>query len=349
MVLVERFVSSLAAGGNDGSTEVLAWTFAEMLAQMVAGQRSNVKADGTYTLAGAGNQTFVAVGATDLAPFIIEGYTTTPQDGGRPTIVATLGWFDWGTNTGAVEMEGVVVRNMIFNGSNDDNPLFRLANAGTVEDCDVENTSGTFADIVLELIEGSSGLRCSIKTDSSDASAIAVLVDSQASLIESAVKTATIGVDVEQGGSVLRCLVVSAGATASIGIRTGLQSLSFFGVGIVECTVFDFDDTIIVTDVATASRNSQIHIANCILYQATNGINNQDAGDTVKLLSANNALGAITGSFFLGFGDNPQSKTITLTANPFTSSGTDDFSLNNVAGGGALLRGAALQVPALLA
>lgn len=76
--ITERYVSSLAAGGGSG-TSGSPWTFAEMLTNAAAGDRCNVKADGTYTLA-QGLYSFINVGTTS-SPIIIRGYKVTPGDG----------------------------------------------------------------------------------------------------------------------------------------------------------------------------------------------------------------------------------------------------------------------------
>jgi hypothetical protein len=81
-------VSSLAGGGGDGS-EGTPWTLAEAIAAAVAGDRVNVKKDGTYTA--GGDLTFAGVG-TIANPIIWRGYLTTIGDGdlGRSTTTGRL-------------------------------------------------------------------------------------------------------------------------------------------------------------------------------------------------------------------------------------------------------------------
>ncbi len=77
MAITERYVTSGAAGGGAG-TEGDPWTLAEAITSAVAGDRVNIKADGTYTQASPWTQ--VNAG-TDQSPIIWRGYKTTIGDG----------------------------------------------------------------------------------------------------------------------------------------------------------------------------------------------------------------------------------------------------------------------------
>jgi len=71
--ITERYVTAAAPGGGDG-TSGNPWTLTEALANMVAGDRINVKSDGIYTRTGTDTPT--ADGSAS-SPIIIRGYHTT--------------------------------------------------------------------------------------------------------------------------------------------------------------------------------------------------------------------------------------------------------------------------------
>lgn len=77
--LTERYVSSLAGGGGDGSSGS-PWTLAEALSSAASGDHVNVKTDGTYTISTPG------VSITQNGPIFMQGYTSTIRDGGKATI-----------------------------------------------------------------------------------------------------------------------------------------------------------------------------------------------------------------------------------------------------------------------
>jgi hypothetical protein len=70
MAITERYVSSLAAGGGDGSVGS-PWTLVEAAAAAVAGDRVNIKADGTYTL---GADLTLPSGTWNVGTIVFDGY-----------------------------------------------------------------------------------------------------------------------------------------------------------------------------------------------------------------------------------------------------------------------------------
>ncbi len=80
MAITERYVSSLAAGGGDGSVGS-PWTIVEAAANVAVNERINVKADGTYTLTST-LDTGQVVGTT-ADPIYWRGYKTTIGDGNQ--------------------------------------------------------------------------------------------------------------------------------------------------------------------------------------------------------------------------------------------------------------------------
>lgn len=89
--------------------------------------------------------------------------------------------------------------------------------------------------------------------------------------------------------------------------------------------------------VEIASASGHVVIQNNLIYGSTGvglAVNSAVPAGTVDLI--NNAYGNNTGGNLLGITAGPNDQI--LTASPFTSAGTGDFSLNTTAGGGALCR-----------
>jgi len=76
MAWSEKYVSVAGGGAHDGSSEANAWTLAEAIAGVAAGDRCNVIA-GTYTY---GASVLFATAGTTTAPIWWRGYKTTPGD-----------------------------------------------------------------------------------------------------------------------------------------------------------------------------------------------------------------------------------------------------------------------------
>lgn len=118
MAITERYVSSLAAGGGNGSVGS-PWTLVEAFAQAVAGDRVNIKADGTYTL--SATLTFGASGG--VQPIIWRGYKTTIGDGyqgwsGISLVVTNMPYIDGGVAYGInVDKGGHIFDSLNINGA----------------------------------------------------------------------------------------------------------------------------------------------------------------------------------------------------------------------------------------
>ena len=83
MALTEKYVSSLAGGSGDGNSAGSAYTFGQMVSEVVslsgAGKRYNIKADGTYVRTSGDNMDVSP--ASSANPTVLRGYKTTPGDG----------------------------------------------------------------------------------------------------------------------------------------------------------------------------------------------------------------------------------------------------------------------------
>jgi hypothetical protein len=77
-------------------------------------------------------------------------------------------------------------------------------------------------------------------------------------------------------------------------------------------------------------------VCNNVLYTGDNGIVDDDGGNSSKLLISHNAIGNTSVARLSGLQDVQILDDITLTADPFEDAGSDDYNLNDTAGGGAL-------------
>lgn len=154
MAFTERYVSALAGGGGSG-TSGSPWTWAEMLTNANAGDRVNVKADGTYSRTSS-SDVFTNAG-TSASPIVIRGYGSAigdADDDGRdvntaldttnmPTITYTAGGR---LNNSAKSY--IIFQNLIISGSGSLNsPVLNLQDYGRAVRCKITNqdTGGSSA------------------------------------------------------------------------------------------------------------------------------------------------------------------------------------------------------------
>lgn len=120
----------LTTGANDGTSEADAWqSWSDASSGWTAGDYLYVKKTASRHTEGAANSqiSLAAFGSTGSAIGIIEGYDTTPGDGGL---------FESG-NRFQVQSNGMIVRNFDIQVDDDSNAAVLLQTEGTIENCTV--------------------------------------------------------------------------------------------------------------------------------------------------------------------------------------------------------------------
>ncbi len=324
MVLTERYVTSGAGGGGSG-TEGSPWTFAEAVTNQAAGDRINVKDDAGYSL----GATSLTVAATDGSPLEWRGYSSTIGDGVRPTLTMT------GTFT--ISGESVRFQDFSLTGSLTGITL-DVSNTTVLVRVDVTTTSSG-AGTCFDMSEKSEAYQCRAKCTSGSA-VVGFNLFSDAKVLYCTVESSFRGIVISTfGGFGARgCLVVASG-TADAGILFESRDGTFRNpVYAEDCTVVGFDngiEIVVAPDIGDSGPHT-IVLANNIVYDSVNGIIDIDGNNNTKLLISGNAVGLASTARYSGFGDNTILDDIVLTASPFTDAGSDDYTLNATAGGGAL-------------
>ena len=135
------------------------------------------------------------------------------------------------------------------------------------------------------------------------------------------------GVDVSGSSTVASHSIFAANTGIGLNVSTTFSTIA-------NCTFAS--NTVIGFDASASGATFSIY--NSIFYNNSTGISIGSA--------SNNTIGSAAGSRSNAFGSNTNTHwngspgDVTLTANPFTASGSGDYSLNSTAGGGAALKGA---------
>jgi len=342
MAFTERYVRDDAAGGGDGTTNTNsggtgAWTLAEAISSATSGMRINMRT-GTYTLAAS---ITLPSGATEN-PIIWQGFNSSIADletVGRasPTAALTTANFpviDGGASYVVTAGAYNQLRNIKITSAANAYTLIASATA-TYWRCSFENTHAT-GGAVTALGIGThyiAALDCDCVIASNNASAVVVRAG-RASVIGCRIWNSTGPVSTQRGihAEDLACaitfnLIFDVGIAISVaGNTSGIFSNTWYNVvtGIFINGAFTG---------AIANNVGWLHSGYAIRGTTSSGL---------PLLS-NNAFGSHTS----GRLDTSTLGTvideigaITLTADPFTNSGSDDFTLNDISGGGLLCKAA---------
>lgn len=323
-----------AAGtmGSTGGTYAVGGALALMsnITNTVSGNRVWVRADATYTV--AASQT-VAL-STQI---VIEGYGTTRGDGGSPTFQATASSV---TVVNGLSGAGMIFANFILDCNN------QAASAGLNSASDQKQ----FVNIVVTncgatgiFINGpSTCIHCRV---SGQFGGSPFFFGSQfgntcvdCSAIYTGSSNATGIFNFNSGGFCIRCVGVGNAMTTT-------TDVFLFGAngGHVESGVCYNAGRDCYRMTASGASSLNVSIRNSIAYTAGGWCFNAPGGAATRndfqayfldynAVSATCALGEYN---VIPAGPND----VTLTADPFTNAGANDFSLNNTSGGGAALKG----------
>src|SRR5258705_7920566 len=178
MAFTEKYVSALAGGSGNGNSEGTAYTFAQMVTEILSvtgtggeGKRYNVKADGTYTRS-ATDDLGPATG-TNSVPLYIRGYKTTIGDGylgrtgGNGALITTnMPLIDTGTNQWKMG-KFMVVESLRWTGSPGDYLLDCSQNITATVGCSVANAHATGGFVpAFRIREGSIAFECDFSVSS---------------------------------------------------------------------------------------------------------------------------------------------------------------------------------------
>ena len=329
MAITERYVTSGAAGGGDGSVGN-PWTLTEAFANMVAGDRINVKADATYTRTASDT---VTPDGTATSPIIIRGYTTTIGDatlgrssGGAlnsskmPTIAYDATFQLNASGAGFIIWEGLKITHARAGNA------FQPGTDSVVYGCICTNTSTSNVSNAIR----HSGSRvqyidCDFSAVGSSGS-VAAAIYSAPEIVLGCRIIATDGDGIRVGSGV-KYLANNTIIAARFGIATESTTSSLTA----------FNNTIVGgsngIEILTATTAAQVLVANHITGQSGYGINFNTSTCT-KFLS-NNRFRDYTSGAYSGDGDwgtgtkmrDIDSGATGTDADDFVDAGTQDYSL----------------------
>ncbi len=334
MAWTDRYVSSLAGGGGDGS-QGTPWTLAEAIANAAGGDRVNVLDSGVYTLAGS----ITFPNGTNENPIQWRGYLSAigdQEDVGRPSPTAAL------TVTGFPIIDGGANFNITLGQySQFINIHFTCAgNRATVVNkeyasmwrCLCENTHATGAGVFG--FNGSANndthvYDCDFSISSNSDTAIACRLG------KSGAHGCRAWNDTNKNGRAFQtasnpCSFVDCicfNVTRAFMVQAG-------GVFIDRCTAYG-----VGTGVYMADATAPYMITDNIFYSISAYVFGGSDGAAAMMI--NNASGSVTSGQIdtANLGSVLEEKdAITLTADPFVDAAGEDFRLNGVAGGGLLCR-----------
>lgn len=332
--MATKYYYSQASGDNDGSSEANAYTDLQTaLNALSAGDHLYFKRHTSREGVKTTNLTLTTNSNEAAGNTIVEGYQTTPGDGGMYQTASPISFAG----------EGIELRYFDVNADDDATANIAIFGDGSVAyRCKAENT---YAFGNAFSIADASAIECFAKgpvTSASDQ----VFNCSRGTMVNCVVvidaASGSAGAAIETSGSfrhnqIINCLIINEdGAESHVGIR--VTGTSIAAQTHINNTIYNFDTGIeFVEGIATARMVCPCTIYGNLFYSVAKGI--KFTGNTTSnyfgINAQQNAFGAVTSA---------QSDTIasivdstTLTENPFID--LVNYQLNNAPGGGALIKG----------
>ena len=328
MAFTETYLNyDLGSGGNDGTTEADAWrTWGDAISGASAGDRVNVKRTSSRIDTGEISWT---VSGTATAPIHIRAYTSSVGDGGM---------FEMDDRF-KCSGENVLTEGLDIS-SNTTLLLWQTGDMSASYRCKVVTTSSGGA-----IAKAADGVFINCSFTAPISSSYIVLV-TQGSLLgcyievsSGAVSSGGRAVQVYSGykkNSVVNCIIKGNGDADLIGIKMDDDHNREGGL-ILNNTIENCGIGLQMPDGANTSKTDMIIIQDNIIYNGVRGMENLQATNTTTVghILNNNATGSLSGAAYTNMGD-LNLNAVTLTASPFVD--TTDYQLNNISGGGALLK-----------
>lgn len=334
MAITERYAcfDTPAGGLNDGSSEANAWeTPADVV--FAAGERVNLKSNTRYALTASWN---IATSGSATQPIYLRGYNSTIGDGGD-ILLSVSAWIRIYVTGNIFFIEGTI--DLTSSGVVGNQVFYIAATRGHVEKLKiVKTTTGQYTVPIAVIGDGSIGSLYVESYGNSTSTAAAVYVSG--GIINNAeIKCVNgqRGMELNHGYQVSlasKVLIYSLVSTTAAGIYiSGLGT--DYGMLLNHFTIDGFDDGLVFNTLPTSNA---IFCGFGIISGAVDAISTNEATTKTGVSFQGIAFYNNTNDYS-DMGDNVVINPIACTADPYTDSANGDFSLNNTAGGGALLKG----------
>jgi hypothetical protein len=337
---VDRAIAVAASIGGTAALGGALDTFANLNADMQNCNSAYVKADATYVVAAGHTWNFSAITALTCFPFV-EGYTAARGDGGSATMQASAGGFSLWTMGGNNGQYGVVFRNFILD-CNAQASCAGLAVANqrfTLENILVKNNRSYGFNFAFGTTGNGMVCRfCAVTGGSSANPAFNMLTSLNDCYYCIAYSTAQPGFRIAFGVCD-HCIAANITGAGNFGFF--LDQSQCIWVRLTNVVSYNnAGDGIRIVNEGCATEVSPVWIANSII--ASNGgygINLQSGTSNAKNnfedynFLYNNTTAA---RFGLAVG----AHSVAGTADPFTNGAANTFTLNSIAGGGVVAKGA---------
>jgi len=347
MALIDRYVRTTASGGGDGSAndDTNAWTLAEAISNYVAGQRVNV-IEGTYNY---GASIVLAQSATELDPILWRGRNSADTGSGRPSFLTDAGIFQLTGNQ-------QIVTDIDVTSDSNGATISISADACLVYRCKAWNIAAGVSGQPHSacLVNDSAVVDCLFVSSASVSSAYTVDLY-RGTMTGCKVVTNSVGVRIRngwRGNKATNSIIIGNGTRYGIHqtVMDNWAAVSTYD----NITVYNFENGMYFENLPIIGGSSPMIIQNCLFHTCLEINPSQVEGYAIATEetfpeATTSTTHIINNAYYNcdnGFHNfaNHDIGTIQCTQDPFGNVSADDFSLNDLENGGALLRGAGMPL-----